>query len=136
MPARDAIDLVILGALWGASFLFMRVAAPAFGPVTLIAVRVSIAAVLLLPLMARERGWSQARTAAGPLVLVGALNTAIPFTLFAYAALTLPAGLSSDGLPLGLQLIGRPFEEETLFSIAQVIEDAAPKIGLPERWWA
>ena len=50
--------------------------------------------------------------------------------------LALPAGLSSDGLPLGLQLIGRPFEEETLFSIAQVIEDAAPKIGLPERWWA
>ena len=50
--------------------------------------------------------------------------------------LALPAGLSSDGLPLGLQLIGRPFEEETIFSIAQVIEDAAPKIGLPERWWA
>ena len=50
--------------------------------------------------------------------------------------LALPAGLSSEGLPLGLQLIGRPFEEETLFSIAQVIEDAAPKIGLPERWWA
>ena len=50
--------------------------------------------------------------------------------------LALPAGLSSDGLPLGLQLIGRPFEEETLFSIAQVIEDAAPKIEAPARWWA
>jgi aspartyl-tRNA(Asn)/glutamyl-tRNA(Gln) amidotransferase subunit A len=47
----------------------------------------------------------------------------------------LPGGLSSDGLPLGLQLIGRPFEEESLFSLAQVIEDAAPKIGLPESWW-
>jgi aspartyl-tRNA(Asn)/glutamyl-tRNA(Gln) amidotransferase subunit A len=49
--------------------------------------------------------------------------------------LVLPGGLSSDGLPLGLQLIGRPFEEETLFSLAQVIEEAAPKIGLPESWW-
>ncbi|WP_374548024.1 Asp-tRNA(Asn)/Glu-tRNA(Gln) amidotransferase subunit GatA [Rhodoblastus sp.] len=49
--------------------------------------------------------------------------------------IVLPGGLSSDGLPLGLQLIGRPFEEETLFSLAQVIEDAAPKIGLPESWW-
>jgi aspartyl-tRNA(Asn)/glutamyl-tRNA(Gln) amidotransferase subunit A len=49
--------------------------------------------------------------------------------------LVLPGGLSSDGLPLGLQLIGRPFEEESLFSLAQVIEEAAPKIGLPESWW-
>ena len=49
--------------------------------------------------------------------------------------LALPGGLSSEGLPLGLQLIGRPFEEETLFSIAQVIEEAAPKIVLPKRWW-
>ena len=45
------------------------------------------------------------------------------------------AGKSTEGLPLGLQLIGRPFEEETLFSLAQVIEDSAPKIGLPESWW-
>jgi aspartyl-tRNA(Asn)/glutamyl-tRNA(Gln) amidotransferase subunit A len=49
--------------------------------------------------------------------------------------LVVPGGLASDGLPLGLQLIGRPFEEETLFSLGQVIEDAAPKIGLPESWW-
>jgi aspartyl-tRNA(Asn)/glutamyl-tRNA(Gln) amidotransferase subunit A len=49
--------------------------------------------------------------------------------------LVLPGGLSSDGLPLGLQLIGRPFEEESLFALAQVIEEAAPKIGLPESWW-
>jgi aspartyl-tRNA(Asn)/glutamyl-tRNA(Gln) amidotransferase subunit A len=49
--------------------------------------------------------------------------------------LVVPGGLSSDGLPLGLQLIGRPFEEETLFSLGQALEEAAPKIGLPESWW-
>ncbi|MBV1707652.1 MAG: Asp-tRNA(Asn)/Glu-tRNA(Gln) amidotransferase subunit GatA [Hyphomicrobiales bacterium] len=49
--------------------------------------------------------------------------------------LVVPAGLSAEGLPLGLQLIGRPFEEETLFTLAQVIEEAAPKVGLPEAWW-
>jgi aspartyl-tRNA(Asn)/glutamyl-tRNA(Gln) amidotransferase subunit A len=38
-------------------------------------------------------------------------------------------------LPLGLQLIGRPFEEESLFSVARVIEDSAPKTVLPARWW-
>ncbi len=50
--------------------------------------------------------------------------------------LVVPGGLSSDGLPLGLQLIGRPFEEETLFALGQAIEEAAPKIGPPEAWWA
>ncbi len=50
--------------------------------------------------------------------------------------LVVPAGLSSDGLPLGLQLIGRPFEEETLFALGQAIEEAAPKMSLPEPWWA
>lgn len=50
--------------------------------------------------------------------------------------LAVPAGLSAEGLPLGLQLIGRPFEEETLFALGKVIEDAAPKMVLPEAWWA
>lgn len=109
MATRDLIDLVALGALWGAAFLFMRVAAPAFGPVPLIAVRVVIAAVILLPLLLRQNGLAQARAAAGPLILVGAINTAIPFTLLAYAALTLPAGLSSvlnAAVPLFGALIG------------------------------
>ncbi len=50
--------------------------------------------------------------------------------------IAVPGGLSDDKLPLGLQLIGRPFEEETLFSLAAAIEQAAPKMELPEPWWA
>jgi aspartyl-tRNA(Asn)/glutamyl-tRNA(Gln) amidotransferase subunit A len=49
-------------------------------------------------------------------------------------AIAVPGGLSGEGLPLGLQLIGRPFDEATLFSIAQVIEDAAGRFA-PEKWW-
>jgi aspartyl-tRNA(Asn)/glutamyl-tRNA(Gln) amidotransferase subunit A len=50
--------------------------------------------------------------------------------------ISVPAGLSSEGTPLGLQLIGRPFDEATLFRSAQVIEDAAGRFAVPERWWA
>ena len=50
--------------------------------------------------------------------------------------IAVPAGLDGQGLPLGLQLIGRPFDEETLFAAAQAIEDAAGRIALPEPWWA
>ncbi len=46
-----------------------------------------------------------------------------------------PAGLSSDGLPLGLQLIGRPFDEETLFTLCEALERSAGRTDLPEPWW-
>jgi aspartyl-tRNA(Asn)/glutamyl-tRNA(Gln) amidotransferase subunit A len=48
--------------------------------------------------------------------------------------IAVPAGLSAESLPLGLQLIGRPFEEETLFSLGHVIEQSAGHFT-PERWW-
>ncbi len=50
--------------------------------------------------------------------------------------ISVPAGLDAKGLPLGLQLIGRPFDEETLFAAGQVIEDAAGRMVLPKVWWA
>ena len=50
--------------------------------------------------------------------------------------LVAPAGLSSDGLPLGLQLIGRPFDEETLFALGETIEQSAGRTRLPDAWWA
>ena len=49
--------------------------------------------------------------------------------------IAVPAGRDAQALPLGLQLIGRPFDEETLFSLGQVIEDAAGRMT-PARWWA
>jgi aspartyl-tRNA(Asn)/glutamyl-tRNA(Gln) amidotransferase subunit A len=48
--------------------------------------------------------------------------------------IAVPAGLSAEGLPLGLQLIGRPFDEETLFTLGAVIEKAAGTFS-PEKWW-
>jgi aspartyl-tRNA(Asn)/glutamyl-tRNA(Gln) amidotransferase subunit A len=48
--------------------------------------------------------------------------------------ISVSGGLSAEGLPLGLQLIGRPFDEESLFSLAYVIEQAAGRLS-PARWW-
>src|SRR3712207_263962 len=50
--------------------------------------------------------------------------------------LAVPAGLDNQGLPLGLQVIGRPFDEETLFAVGQVVENAAGRKTLPGPWWA
>ena len=48
---------------------------------------------------------------------------------------SVPGGLAANGLPLGLQLIGRPFDEDTLFSLAGAREESAPKIDYPQAWW-
>ena len=109
MATRDLVDLVLLGALWGAAFLFMRIAAPEFGPVPLIAVRVAIATVVLMPMVVWRGVHRALWPVAGPLLVIGAINTAIPFSLLAYAALTLPAGLSSTlnaSVPLFGAVIG------------------------------
>jgi aspartyl-tRNA(Asn)/glutamyl-tRNA(Gln) amidotransferase subunit A len=50
--------------------------------------------------------------------------------------ISVPAGLSSEGTPLGLQLIGRPFDEETLFRTARAIEEAAGPLAKPQDWWS
>ena len=109
MATRDLVDLVLLGALWGAAVLFMRLAAPEFGPVPLIAVRVAIATVVLMPMVVWRGVHRALWPVAGPLLVIGAINTAIPFSLLAYAALTLPAGLSSTlnaSVPLFGAVIG------------------------------
>ena len=69
----------------------------------------------------------------GPAAALGRTAAAVP-AAFAAAGADHPLPSLSRGLPLGLQLIGKPFEESTLFQIGQVIEDAAGSFG-PEKWW-
>lgn len=95
MRPRDLVELLVLAALWGASFLFMRVAAPELGPVPLMALRVGIAAALLAPLLALRGGAGALRGRVLHVVVLGAINSALPFSLLAYATLSVTAGLAS-----------------------------------------
>lgn len=95
MKSRDLFDLLLLGALWGASFLFMRIAVPAFGPVPLVEMRVGMGALFLggllllrpMPLQVRGRGVA--------LTVLALTHMVVPFLLFAYAAKTLNAGYAA-----------------------------------------
>lgn len=91
---RTPLELALLGAIWGASFMFMRVAAKDFGAAPLVELRLVLGALVLLPFLWRARAlfplkrWPM-------LALVGAINSAIPFLLFAWAAQRAPAGIGA-----------------------------------------
>lgn len=95
MKVRDGVDLLLLAAIWGASFLFMRIAAPEFGPVPLVAARVGVAAVFLLIVLTVRGGIRDLYRHAPALIFVGALGSALPFSLFAYSVLYVTGGFAS-----------------------------------------
>lgn len=95
MAPRDLSALLLLSALWGGSFLLMRVAAPVLGPVVLIELRVLIAGLALLAYALAARSVPAARAHWMPLLTVGLLNSALPFTLIAAAELHLSASLAA-----------------------------------------
>ncbi|EWS62048.1 putative DMT superfamily transporter inner membrane protein [Methylibium sp. T29-B] len=95
MKPADVLELCLLAALWGASFLFMRLGAGEFGPVALAGLRVLGATLFLLPLLAARRQLGVLRTHWRDIFLVGLANSALPFLAYSYAALAITAGLSS-----------------------------------------
>lgn len=95
MKPNDLAELVALAAIWGASFLFMRLGAGEFGPVALAAVRVAGAALVLMPLLHWRGQMGELRRHWRAIFVVGATNSALPFLFFSYAALSISAGLSS-----------------------------------------
>jgi drug/metabolite transporter (DMT)-like permease len=93
MKARDIRELLLLGALWGASFLFMRMGAADFGPLALVFVRVGGAALVLLPVLLWRGQGAALRQHWRAIAMVGLLNSALPFVLFTVGALVLSAAL-------------------------------------------
>jgi len=93
VTAADAARLVALAAIWGASFLFVRIAAPVIGPVATADLRMLIAGAALLLYYAVSGFDAQWRLRWREYLAIGALNSAAPFLLYAYAALQLSVGL-------------------------------------------
>jgi drug/metabolite transporter (DMT)-like permease len=95
MSLAIAIDFILLAAIWGASFLFMRIATVEFGALPTAALRVAIATLFLLPILF-WRGLGPALHARWKAVLaVGVLNSGIPFACFSFALLSITTGLSA-----------------------------------------
>ena len=95
MKKSDIVALVLLGAIWGASFLFMRMGAGQFGSMALAGMRAIGAAVCSIPLLMSRERLAELRAHWRSIALIGLANSALPFVLFSYAAQSLPAGLSA-----------------------------------------
>lgn len=88
-------EFILLAALWGASFLFMRLGATEFGPLPMVGLRVALATAFLWPIMVRQGHWPALRAHWRPILLAGLINSAIPFALFAWAVMHIQTGLTS-----------------------------------------
>lgn len=90
----DILQLVALGAIWGSSFLFLRISVGDLGPVPLMFLRLALGSLVLLPFLLRDRAhftlqrWPM-------LAFIGLINSALPFLLFAWGAERAPAGIGA-----------------------------------------
>ncbi len=117
MRPSDYGRLLALAAIWGASFLFMRIAAPAFGSVNTTFLRVFFALVGLAAMLLLLRTPMQFQGKLKSIMVLGIINSGVPFLMYAVAALWLPAGYSAilnATTPLMGALIGFSFFHETL----------------------
>jgi len=89
------LDFVLLAAIWGASFLFMRTAAVELGVIPTAGLRVAIASLFLLPLLLARGLGTTLRQNWKQVLVIGTLNSAIPFACFSFALLSITTGLSS-----------------------------------------
>jgi drug/metabolite transporter (DMT)-like permease len=97
MKKTEIACLLSLAALWGASYLFMRIGAGEFGALAMAGARAALASLILLPLLIarRDSGLAELRRNWIGIALVDTTNAALPFLLFSYAALSINASLSA-----------------------------------------
>ncbi len=95
MNLSVAFEFVLLAAIWGGSFLLMKLGATEFGPFATAFVRVLLASLFLLPLLVWRGQMGALRAHFKPILAVGALNSGVPFVLFGFSVLHISTGLNS-----------------------------------------
>ena len=138
MNAASVVRLLILSAIWGGSFIFMRITVPSLGPVVLMELRVLLAALFLAGVARFMRSQLAAGTHWKHYLILGLFNSALPFLLFGYAALTLPASLLAilnATAPLWSTLIGtlwlrQPLSLKSLAGLGFGVAGVALLVGL------
>ena len=95
MRPTDFAGLIMLGALWGGSFLFIRVAVPSFGPFLLVELRVGLAAAALFLYALAVGSMPKIRNRWRSFLVLGFLNAAVPFSLISAAEIHLTASLAA-----------------------------------------
>lgn len=95
MRSSDILRLLSLSAIWGASFLFMRIIVPALGPLPTAFFRVSLGAIGLAVILLVLRVRWQFKGLLGASMVLGVINSGIPFVMYCLAARVLPAGYSA-----------------------------------------
>lgn len=137
MKPADITRLVALAAIWSLSFVFMRVVAPPLGPVWTAALRVLIGGAALVTWLALSGRDAKLREHWRAYLAIGVVNSALPFFLFAYAALTLPASymvilnamVPLFAVVLGAVWLGEPLTPAKLAGIATGIAGVALVTG-------
>lgn len=140
MSRKDLAILVGVAALFGASFLFMRVAAPVLGPLPVAAGRVALGAVVPLAMLAATGQLAALRGRTGRLLIVGFLLAALPFTLFAAAEVRISASLAAVlnattpmwGIVVARLWLGQPATARRVLGALVGLAGVAAAVGLGE----
>ena len=104
--------LLVLAALWGSSFMFIKVAVDELEPTTTMGFRLALSAIPLVGLLIARHGWHKAwsdmRKITKPAIVLGAVNTAVPFTLIAWGETKVDSGVAAIANATVPDLRGRP----------------------------
>ncbi len=87
MENKYWILITILGAVWGSAFMFIKIATPELGPIALVNIRLAVAGLIFIPFLLQQKYSKHFRSNLKNILVLSVINTALPFSLFAYASL-------------------------------------------------
>ena len=87
MENKYWILITILGAVWGSAFMFIKIATPELGPIALVNIRLAVAGLIFIPFLLQKKYLKHFKSNIKNILVLSIVNTALPFSLFAFASL-------------------------------------------------